>query len=96
MGESPGASGPEAAGPRGGALIRSLTCGREGAGLGSRHQCFRVVVSCQGRRRVSRGFDPCSGKTPWRREWQPILVVLPGESNGQGSLVGHSPWGRKE
>jgi len=25
---------------------------------------------------------------PWRREWQPIPVFLPGESHGQRSLVG--------
>ena len=29
---------------------------------------------------------------PWRREWQPTPVFLPGESHGQRSLVGHSPW----
>ena len=25
---------------------------------------------------------------PWRREWQPTPVFLPGESHGQRSLVG--------
>ena len=30
----------------------------------------------------------------WRRKWQPTLVFLPGESHGQRSLVGCSPWGR--
>ena len=29
----------------------------------------------------------------WRRTWQPTPVFLPGESQGQGSLVGCSPWG---
>ena len=28
--------------------------------------------------------------------WQPTPVSLPGESQGQRSLVGYSPWGRKE
>ena len=32
----------------------------------------------------------------WRRKWQPTPVFLPGESHGQTSLVGYSPWGRKE
>ena len=32
---------------------------------------------------------------PWRRKWQPTPVSLPGESCGQRSLVGYSPWGRK-
>ena len=31
-----------------------------------------------------------------RRAWQPTPVFLPGESHGQRSLVGYSPWGRKE
>ena len=35
--------------------------------------------------------DPWVGNIPWRREWQPILV-LPGEFHGQGSLAGYSPW----
>ena len=33
---------------------------------------------------------------PWRRKWQPTPVSLPGKSHGQRSLVGCSPWGRKE
>ena len=41
-------------------------------------------------------FDPWVGKIPWRRKWQPTPVSLPGESHGQRSLVGCSPWGRKE
>ena len=32
----------------------------------------------------------------WRRKWQPTPVLLPGESQGQGSLVGCQPWGRTE
>ena len=26
------------------------------------------------------GSDPCVGKIPWRKAWQPTLVFLPGES----------------
>ena len=33
---------------------------------------------------------------PWRRKWQPTPVFLPGESHGQRSLAGYSPWGHKE
>ena len=33
---------------------------------------------------------------PWRREWQPSPVFLTGESHGQRSLAGYSPWGCKE
>ena len=32
----------------------------------------------------------------WRRKWQPTPVFLPGESQGQGSLVSYTPWGPKE
>ena len=32
----------------------------------------------------------------WRRQWQPTPVLLPGKSHGLRSLVGCSPWGRKE
>ena len=31
-----------------------------------------------------------------RRQWQPTPVLLPGKSHGWRSLVGCSPWGRKE
>ena len=42
------------------------------------------------------GFDPCIRKIPWRRKGQPTPVLLPGESHGGRSLVGYSPWCRKE
>ena len=41
------------------------------------------------------GSIPGSGRAPWRREWQPTPVFWPRESHGQ-SLVGYSPWSRKE
>ena len=31
-----------------------------------------------------------------RRQWPPTPVLLPGKSHGRRSLVGCSPWGRKE
>ena len=34
--------------------------------------------------------------THWRRKWQPTPVFLPGESQGQGSLVGCRLWGCTE
>ena len=64
------------------------------------HVCYtwtslvaQLVVCLQcGRAR----FDPWVRKIPWRRKWQPTPVFLPGESRGQRSLVGYSPWGHKE
>ena len=32
----------------------------------------------------------------WRRQWHPTLLLLPGKSHGQRSLVGCSPWGCKD
>ena len=42
------------------------------------------------------GGDAGVGNIPWRREWQPTPVFLPGKSHGQRSLVGYSLRGRKE
>ena len=33
---------------------------------------------------------------PLERKWQSTSIFLPGEPHGQRSLVGYSPWGRKE
>ena len=33
---------------------------------------------------------------PWRREWLPTPVLLPGEFHGQRSLTNYSPWDHKE
>ena len=38
----------------------------------------------------------CHRYSPWRRQWHPTPVLLPGKSHGQRSLVGCSPWGRVE
>ena len=42
------------------------------------------------------GFNHWVRKIPWRSEWQPILVFLPGEFHGQRRLVGYNPCGCKE
>ena len=33
---------------------------------------------------------------PWRWKWLPTPVFLPGEAQGQRSLVGYSPWSHKK
>ena len=67
--------------------------------LGDRHlKCYpftpglslvaqRVRSLCLQCRRP--GFDPWVGKIPWKRQWQPTLVLLPGKSHGWRSLVVH-------
>ena len=52
--------------------------------------------ACQCKRCMKHRFDPWVGKIPCRRKWQPTRVLLPGESCGQRSLMGNSPWGHKE
>ena len=42
------------------------------------------------------GLDPWAGKIPWRSARQPTPVFLDGESHGQRSLVGYSPWGSQK
>ena len=42
------------------------------------------------------GFDPWVGKIPLRGAWQPTPVFLLENPHEQRSLVGYSPWGRKE
>ena len=51
----------------------------------------RICLQC-GRPR----FDPWVRKILWRRKWKPTPLFLPGESHGQRSLAGCSPWGFKE
>ena len=53
-------------------------------------------VLCQCRRHKRHGSDPWVRKIPWRRIWPSTAVFLPGESHGQRSLAGCSPWGHKE
>ena len=63
-------------------------------------QFSHLINGSGGKEAVCNAGDPGSipwvGKIPWRREWQPTPVFLPGEYHGQRSLVGYSPWGCKE
>ena len=52
--------------------------------------------SCHCRRHKRLGFTPWVRKSPWRREWQPVPVILTGKSHGQRSLASYSPWSHKE
>ena len=56
----------------------------------------RKESACQCRRCKRCGFDHWVGMIPWRREWQPPPLCLPGKFHGQKSLVGYSPGGCKE
>ena len=49
-------------------------------------ECVLVGLACV---ESTRGLDECN------EYFAPIPVLLPGKSHGR-SLVGYSPWGRKE
>ena len=42
------------------------------------------------------GSIPGSVRYPGGGKWQPTPVFLPGESHGQRSLAGYSPWNHKD
>ena len=52
--------------------------------------------ACQCRRHKRHRFNPWVWKIPWRRAWQPVPVLLPGESHSQRNLASYTPWGHKE
>ena len=51
----------------------------------------RIFLQCRRPR-----FSPWVEKSPWRREWLPTLVLLPGEFHRQRTLAGYNLWGHKE
>ena len=51
----------------------------------------RICLQCRRAR-----LDPWVGKIPWRREWQPTPVFLPGEFHGQRAWPAKVFWGCKE
>ena len=74
----------------------------EGNGNPLQYSCLEIPMdggawwaAVQG---VAEGWTGLSNFTfmPWRRKWQPTPVFLPGESQGQGSLVGCHLWGHTE
>ena len=64
--------------------------------LGLPRWCRGKESAYQCMRRRRHRFNPWVRKIPWRRKWQPTWVFLSGKFHGQRSLVGYSPWGRKE
>ena len=51
----------------------------------------RICLKCR-----RPGFNPWVRKIPWRSEWLPTPVFLPGKSYGQRSLAGYRPRSHKE
>ena len=79
------------------------SCLENSMGIGAWH-CRWLTSSCVSRHFPSVGKDSLekgmvthsSWEDPWRREWQPTPVFLPGEFHGRRSLEGYSLWGHKE
>ena len=67
-----------------------------GEGIGHPLQYSWTFLVAQTVKNLSAGFDDWIGKIPWRRARQPTPGFLPGESHGQRSLAGCSPWSCKE
>ena len=68
------------------------------APITSNHKISWPIYSSDGKESACKrpGFNPWVRKIPWRRNWQPTPVFLPGKFHGQRSLAGYSPRGRKE
>ena len=78
-------------------LGRSLVWDRTLGSLGQPSAVARCCLTCLPVRKTQEAQVQSLGQGgPWRRRWQPTAVCLSGESHGQRSLAGYSPWGRKE
>ena len=64
--------------------------------MGARGSSVGKEPACNAGDAKDMGLSPRSGRSPWRRAWQPTPVFLPEESHWQRSLAGYSPWGHKE
>ena len=66
----------------------------DGGGRGRSMLAVKNAPANEGDERDA-GSIPGVRKILWSRKWQPIPIFLPGESHGQKSLAGYSPWGHK-
>ena len=56
-----------------------------GGGMNMFQALIWMMVTLVGFLVAQFGFNPWVGKIPWRREWQPTLVFLPGEFMDRGA-----------
>ena len=81
---------PRAAGPKASASAMSISC--EMVGLRWLTQASLVAQMIKNLPAMwETQVWSWVGKFPWRREWQPTSVLLPGEFHGQRSLVKNPP-----
>ena len=80
-------------------LMHSMTCSRMtpiSTAAATWHSSLYVSGSSRGHflnKYISHSGLGALPTTPWRRQWHPTPVLLPGKSHGWRSLVGCSPWG---
>ena len=63
------------------------------------YSAYDLPGGSDGKVSANNAGDPgsiCVRKVLWRRKCQPTSILFPGKSHGQRSVVGYSPWGRKE
>ena len=65
--------------------------------------CFKGIMTSYGASLVAQMIKNLPAmletwvrKIPWRREWLPTLVFLPGQLHGQRRIMDYSPLGHKE
>ena len=76
--------------------FRFLVCISRNKNAGSYEGFFLwMSILFSMRASLETGFSLWVGKIPWRREWKPTLVLLPGKSHEQRSLAAYSPWGSR-
>ena len=68
--------------------FKDFTISLTGSSDGNVSACNAGDLQCR--------FNLWVGKIPWRRKWQPTPVLLPGKFHRWRSLIGYSPWDRKE
>ena len=76
------------------AVLEPVSFGYGGMGLLRWQQKWRVCLPMQETWETQ--VWSLGQEDPLEEGWQPNLVFLPGESHGQKSLVGYSPWGHRE
>ena len=83
-------------------LVSNSSWGGEGNGTPLQYSCLENPMDGGGWQAAVHGVAKSRTRLTdftfmhWRRKWKPTPVFLPGESQGQGSLVGCHLWGCTE
>ena len=75
--------------------LKSMGSQRAGHDWATKHTAYTMALKQETDGLQTGHLQSSSLLLPWRRKWQPTPVLLPGEFQGQRSLAGYSPWGRR-